>query len=617
MPTPTSWSTFITTPLSNNNNIDSLLWGVNWLSNVITYSYPTTGSVWSTSSTSGYGPSTGNGEPWSTLYDETSQSDRKFIAQMLQKWTNVADLTFTEVSDTPTNVGDIRFAYSYDEDNKDAQAWTYYPGPRSSSGDMWFNALGTSATKEFKPGTYVGFTLLHELGHAIGLKHPFSASARVDSILTDSLDSQSFTVMSYSSSTNELAKSATYFPTTPMLLDIQAIQYMYGANYKYNAGDNNYLYSDNIDYRETIWDGGGIDSVNYSGTRDAIIDLRQGYGSQIGNPIYSLSETGSKISTLKNLWIAYGVTIENSFGGSGNDEITGNDANNSLNGGNGNDRLYGGKGNDTFDWDSTGRGGNDTFYGGVGDDTYVINSTLDSIIENTNEGIDTVWVSFSYSLADLPNIENIGVIGTTGVSLIGNAAKNSFKGSSGNDNLNGGLGLDKAIYQGNKSNYTLIKGTDTYSISDKTGIDGIDTLTNVERLQFSDQTLALDINGTAGQAYRIYQAAFNRTPDTGGLKYWIEAMDSGVSLSSVSSGFIGSAEFQKLYGTSPTNELFVTKLYDNVLHRAPDTGGYNYWVGLLNSGGIDKVSTLVNFSESNENQAGVIGVIQNGIDLFN
>jgi hypothetical protein len=129
--------------------------------------------------------------------------------------------------------------------------------------------------------------------------------------------------------------------------------------------------------------------------------------------------------------------------------------------------------------------------------------------------------------------------------------------------------------------------------------------------------LALDINGIAGQAYRIYQAAFNRTPDNDGLKYWIGIMDSGVSLSTVSSGFIGSAEFQKLYGTNPTNELFVNKLYDNVLHRTPDTGGYNYWVGLLNSGGIDKISTLVNFSESNENQVGVIGVIQNGIDFFN
>jgi serralysin len=152
------------------------------------------------------------------------------------------------------------------------------------------------------------------------------------------------------------------------------------------------------------------------------------------------------------------------------------------------------------------------------------------------------------------------------------------------------------------------------TITDSTGTD---TVTNVERLQFIDKTVALDINATAGQAYRIYQAAFNRTPDNGGLKYWIGVMDSGVPLTSVSGGFIASAEFQKLYGTNPTNELFVTKLYDNVLHRAPDTGGYNYWVGLLNSGGIDKINTLVNFSESNENQTGVIGVIQNGIDLLN
>ena len=288
MPTPLTWSLSTTTPLSNNNKIDSLLGGVNWLSGNLTYSYPPIGSLWATSSTTGYGPTTGNREPWSNLFGETSKSDRKFISQMLQKWTNVANLTFTEVSDTSTIVGDFRFAYSYSENHKDAQAWAYYPGPNSSSGDIWFNALGSSAKKEFKPGTYEGFVLLHELGHALGLKHTFEASAGADSILPDSWDFQSFTVMSYSPSTNKEAKSATYFPTTLMLLDIQAIQYLYGTNYNHNAGNNIYLYSDVTDYRETIWDGGGIDSINYSGTRDATIDLREGYGSQIGNPIYSL-----------------------------------------------------------------------------------------------------------------------------------------------------------------------------------------------------------------------------------------------------------------------------------------------------------------------------------------
>ena len=93
-------------------------------------------------------------------------------------------------------------------------------------------------------------------------------------------------------------------------------------------------------------------------------------------------------------------------------------------------------------------------------------------------------------------------------------------------------------------------------------------------------------------------------------------MDSGYTLAGVTSGFIASAEFKTLYGSNPTNELFVSKLYDNVLHRTPDIGGYNYWVGLLNTNKIDNISTLINFSESPENQAGVIGVIQNGIDLL-
>ena len=175
---------------------------------------------------------------------------------------------------------------------------------------------------------------------------------------------------------------------------------------------------------------------------------------------------------------------------------------------------------------------------------------------------------------------------------------------------------NKVVIGGLSSEYSISVGSLNVQIKDKLMYDGVVQAPLNSRVVFQDKTVALDINGTAGQAYRIYQAAFNRTPDNGGLKYWIGIMDSGVSLSTVSSGFIGSAEFQKLYGTNPTNEHFVTKLYDNVLHRTPDSGGYKYWVDLLNKGGIDKINALVNFSESNENQAGVIGVIQNGIDLF-
>lgn len=94
-------------------------------------------------------------------------------------------------------------------------------------------------------------------------------------------------------------------------------------------------------------------------------------------------------------------------------------------------------------------------------------------------------------------------------------------------------------------------------------------------------------------------------------------MDGGVSLPTVGSAFIASAEFKALYGTNPSNEVFIAKLYNNVLHRAPDLGGYNYWVGLLSTSKIDKINSLINFSESSENQVAAIGVIQDGIMLLN
>ena len=221
-----------------------------------------------------------------------------------------------------------------------------------------------------------------------------------------------------------------------------------------------------------------------------------------------------------------------------------------------------------------------------------------------------------------------------GENVQGLGGDDRFKGYSDGDALDyffGGSGTDTSIYRGKASEYTLTRSSTIWdgrlndgsrasgvvvkdSVKDR---DGTDNLVEVERLQFSDQTVALDISGIAGQAYRVYQAAFNRTPDNGGLKYWIGLMDGGYTLAGVASGFIASAEFKTLYGSNPTNELFVSKLYDNVLHRAPDTGGYNYWVGLLNTKKIDSISALINFSESPENQAGVIGVIQNGIDLLN
>jgi len=241
----------------------------------------------------------------------------------------------------------------------------------------------------------------------------------------------------------------------------------------------------------------------------------------------------------------------------------------------------------------------------------VLSDSTDGYKWSTPPPVGTYDAKHNLGIAYGCVIEN-AVGGSGNDMLIGNTANNSLTGGAGNDNLDGGDGLDIALYSGPRASYKLTKSGATWQVSSTA--EGVDTLVNIERLQFSDMTVALDINASAGQAYRIYQAAFNRTPDSAGLKYWIGLMDAGVPLSAVSSAFIASVEFQRLYGPKPTNELFITKLYDNVLHRAPDPGGYAYWLGLMSTGGVDKTSALINFSESNENQAGVIGVIQNGID---
>ena len=198
--------------------------------------------------------------------------------------------------------------------------------------------------------------------------------------------------------------------------------------------------------------------------------------------------------------------------------------------------------------------------------------------------------------------------------LTGTTSADLFIGTTGNDAIDGGTGTDTIEFSAPYANYSITKTTTGFTVKDNTLTNSTTTLTNVERLQFSDKTIALDTNGDAGQVYRLYQAAFNRTPDKGGLGDWIYGMDHGVSLLDVSAGFINSAEFKSMYGANPTNSELVTKFYENVLHRAPEQAGYDYWMNQLNSHAQTATQVLAGFSESTENQAQVIGVIQNGFE---
>lgn len=224
--------------------------------------------------------------------------------------------------------------------------------------------------------------------------------------------------------------------------------------------------------------------------------------------------------------------------------------------------------------------------------------------------------------APSPGEPGPGVVlgGTDGPdSLSGTAGNDSLYGGNGNDLLSGyggddlidgGAGLDMALYSGPLGLYALTRTAEGYTLS---GVEGGDTLLDVERLHFSDVNLAVDVHGSAGMAYRLYQAAFDRSPDAGGLGFWIRSMDdSGLALVAVANYFVDSAEFSAKYGSLDVTR-FVDQLYANVLHRAPDAGGEAYWVDHLNLGDLTRAETLMYFSESAENQAALVGVMEQGM----
>jgi Ca2+-binding RTX toxin-like protein len=200
-------------------------------------------------------------------------------------------------------------------------------------------------------------------------------------------------------------------------------------------------------------------------------------------------------------------------------------------------------------------------------------------------------------------------------SLDGGAGDDVLHGGGGNDLLVGGSGRDIASYDGKAAEYRITRNSAGLHVTDQrsSSPDGSDTLQGVERLVFSDQVLALDTAATAGQAYRIYRAAFDREPDLNGLGFWIGKMDAGVSLHDVAAGFVRSDEFTNLYGTAPSNAGIVTKLYQNILHRAPDQTGYDFWLGILDNKLADLPDVVAAISEGGENQQAVAELIANGI----
>ncbi|NML61479.1 DUF4214 domain-containing protein [Massilia sp. RP-1-19] len=139
------------------------------------------------------------------------------------------------------------------------------------------------------------------------------------------------------------------------------------------------------------------------------------------------------------------------------------------------------------------------------------------------------------------------------------------------------------------------------------------TYGSIEQLEFIDRVTVLSTDGIEAAVYRLYQAAFDRKPDAHGLGFWIDAARKGASLRVIAEGFMASPEFAALYGSGDT-QSFLVRVYKNVLHREPDAGGLDWWMGTL-AAGTARVDVLVGFSDSGENKLNVSPDFVAGLDF--
>jgi Ca2+-binding RTX toxin-like protein len=425
----------------------------------------------------------------------------------LQLLSNVTALTFTQVfTQAGADFTLVNTATLLDNNgNNNVLGRFGAPDTGASAGFGYFNNSGSGWDENdsnggLQLGGYGFITIIHEVGHGLGLAHPHDnggtstilpgVTGPFGSYGDSGLNQGIFTMMSYNDGyQSQLGTSGSNlygYEGTPMALDIAVLQTLYGANATFAPGSDTYTLPDANaagTFFSAVWDTAGIDQFVYNGNNDATIDLRAA-------TLQHAAGGGGYLSSAAGIFggftIANGVVIENASGGSGNDSIVGNTANNTINGGGGIDTISGGDGNDTLnggdaadtiyggigtdtlngdagndtltgdngadtlnggaDFDFLyGNAGNDTLDGGTGadlmvggteHDTYFVDDAGDVVTENAGEGTDTVKTTLSSYLLGA-GLEKLIFIGTGDFVGTGNGLNNTIAGGSGNDTLNG------------------------------------------------------------------------------------------------------------------------------------------------------------------------------------
>ena len=442
-----------------------------------------------------------NAKGW-TAFTDTQIARTK---QALELITNIFDFKFVE-SNNPSALNTLTFANNI---QSDSAAYAKLPSKYFFGSDIFMDKSG--GIDNLSDGTYGALTLIHEIGHALGLKHPFAGKENVTPYLPTAENKTLWTLMSYETSSDQYS-----FNFSP--LDIAALQYIYGPSSKARTSNDKYVISQ--DASNFIWDGAGTDTLDASAlTQGATLYMTPGYWSFVGNA------RASTITSAGQVTVNFGTVLENLIGSAFADNLYGNDVNNVINGGAGNDQITGG---------------------------------------------------------------------------------------GGNDNIDGGIGIDIAIFSGASKGYKVSTEATSVLVTGDAITDGIDTLLNIERIRFSDKSIAIDLNGNAGISAKVIGAVLGKTQvqNSSYVGLGLSYLDKGMSYSDLSALALTAVG-------ATTNDAVVSTLWKNVIGTDATAEIKAPYIKMLTDGmKVGDLVVLAADTSFNTTNINLVGLAQTGIEYL-
>ena len=390
-----------------NQYIDSLVWGCQWTN---TGAWGQTSTASPVNITYSFGEGVATSGTGTFIGASWFDSEKLAFETALNLFENVCNVDFSQTAYTPSYANQSNTVFYLTPDSfwggSGILGMFEVPDGTYTSNYGYFGYEHPS-WNNLNSGSYGFITIIHELGHGLGLAHPHDGGTEASATTFPGVTSSSetglyglnqgiWTTMSYVDGWNQFPSNTTDYgyQSTPMAFDVAALQAIYGVNTSYQTGsDTYYLPTSNTIGTgwACIWDAGGTDTISNEGSLiGSTINLNA--ASLVGENAGGFVSKNAGITG--GFTIANAVVIENAIGGDGNDYIIGNDANNSLDGGAGNDLISGSRGDDTID-------------GGAGYDIALYETNRSSITSATRDMTGIVTFQTEFGTDSLINIEEI------------------------------------------------------------------------------------------------------------------------------------------------------------------------------------------------------------------